>query len=357
NGLGDRLEQTVNGTPIDYTLDINTGLTQVLSDGTNVYLYGVNRIAQVGDPDTAYFLGDALGSVRQLVDGGGQVSLAEHYAPFGAVTSSSGFGNSIFGFARQQTDSTGLVFLRARYYSPLLNQWIQPDSLVPDPYKPLNWNLYLYTWDNPVNYVDPSGLRALLVLACGVGTNGACESGTPLPDYDNKVPLSPFANWGHQNGYDVKYYDYDLHASKGTLAHEIERYIVQHQEDTNVILVGHSAGADSVVYAASLYVVDPKKHDQIRGVMVLDMDLDTHYSQDDIDKIQVAHGVPVRAFHSLGYGNQPAGSQLVWPPIRELLGGLICYGVHLPGHLHLYLAVDQSGFDKYMKPALDAWSR
>ena len=63
NGLGDRLQQTVNGVTTNYTLDLNTGLTQVLNDGTNAYVYGLGRIAQV-NTTTEYFLGDALGSVR-----------------------------------------------------------------------------------------------------------------------------------------------------------------------------------------------------------------------------------------------------------------------------------------------------
>ena len=46
-----------------YTLDLNAGLTQVLQDGTNSYVYGVNRIAQVAETQTGYFLPDALGSV------------------------------------------------------------------------------------------------------------------------------------------------------------------------------------------------------------------------------------------------------------------------------------------------------
>jgi|GEM_PF-6945005 len=60
NGLGDRLSQ--NG--VNYTLDLNTGLTQVLSDGTTTYLYGLGRIAQLNTDTlmTDYFLGDALGS-------------------------------------------------------------------------------------------------------------------------------------------------------------------------------------------------------------------------------------------------------------------------------------------------------
>ena len=47
NGLGDRLRETVNGVTTTFTMDLNTGLTQALSDGTNSYIYGNGRIAQV----------------------------------------------------------------------------------------------------------------------------------------------------------------------------------------------------------------------------------------------------------------------------------------------------------------------
>jgi len=73
--LGDRLRQTVNGTPTKYTLDLNAGLTQVLADGAYTYLYGNGRIMQQGVTSTDYFLGDALGSVRQLENASGAVTL------------------------------------------------------------------------------------------------------------------------------------------------------------------------------------------------------------------------------------------------------------------------------------------
>lgn len=38
-----------------------------------------------------------------------------------------------------------------------LNQFIQPDTIVPDPTQPEDWNVYTYTRDNPVNYTDPTG--------------------------------------------------------------------------------------------------------------------------------------------------------------------------------------------------------
>jgi len=86
NGLGDRLSQ--NG--VNYTLDtstslsasLNAGLTQVLNDGTNQYLYGVGRISQV-NTTTDYYLTDALGSVRQLTNAQGDITLANAYDPYG----------------------------------------------------------------------------------------------------------------------------------------------------------------------------------------------------------------------------------------------------------------------------------
>ena len=77
--------------PIGQALDLAAGLTQVLADGTFTYLYGNGRIAQATVTQTAYFLGDALGSVRHLVDANGQVTLARSYEPYGDVlTSASG---------------------------------------------------------------------------------------------------------------------------------------------------------------------------------------------------------------------------------------------------------------------------
>ncbi|MDX9864023.1 MAG: DUF6531 domain-containing protein, partial [Anaerolineaceae bacterium] len=64
NASGDRLQQTVNAVPTNYTLDLAAGLAQVLDDGTNAYLYGRDRIAQEDTNGMLYFIPDALGSVR-----------------------------------------------------------------------------------------------------------------------------------------------------------------------------------------------------------------------------------------------------------------------------------------------------
>jgi hypothetical protein len=71
----------LNGSATTYTLDLNTRLTQALVDGTNTYTYGLNRINQVSDTQTGYFLTDALGSVRQVLSQEDEVLLAREYSP------------------------------------------------------------------------------------------------------------------------------------------------------------------------------------------------------------------------------------------------------------------------------------
>ena len=78
---------------ITYTLDQVAGLTQVLAEitgtQTTTYLYGLTRISQQTSAGTQYFLDDGLGSVRELVDGAGNVVLVNRYEPFGRLISSS----------------------------------------------------------------------------------------------------------------------------------------------------------------------------------------------------------------------------------------------------------------------------
>lgn len=106
NNLGDRLAQ--NG--VQYTLDLNAGLTQVLADGTNTYLYGLSRIAERQGTANEYYLGDALGSVRQLTNGSGNVTLARNYEPFGKTAQTIGTAQTDYGFTGEFTDSSGLIY-------------------------------------------------------------------------------------------------------------------------------------------------------------------------------------------------------------------------------------------------------
>ena len=184
DGLGNRYQQTVNEVTTTYTLDTASGLTQVLSDGTNKYLYGMGRIAQVNGEDIEYFLGDALGSVRQLTDESGEIILTREYDPYGNVLSSVGTVETKYGFTNEYT-SQGLIYLRARYYNPNIGRFTTVDPSQQEA------NLYLYAGANPVNETDPTGFLSfgyegpLDFMYCF-----ALHSGFPTALGDNGSPIN-----------------------------------------------------------------------------------------------------------------------------------------------------------------------
>jgi RHS repeat-associated protein len=158
DGLGNRYQQTVNGVTTTYTLDIASGLTQVMEDGTYLYLYGNDRIAQESATEMSYFLGDALGSVRQLTDDNGVVTLTQNYDPYGNVIGSEGTGVSMYGFDGEQTDSyIKLINLRSRLYDPSSGRFQTRDSWQGNYSRPLSLNRWTYVEGNPVNREDPTG--------------------------------------------------------------------------------------------------------------------------------------------------------------------------------------------------------
>jgi len=136
------------------------GLTQALSDGTNNYVYGNGRIAQVNTSTqiTNYFMTDALGSVRQLTNASGAITYAKAYDPYGTVTTADGSSSSPYGFTGEYT-SNNLVYLRARQYAPGMGRFLTRDTWGGDNTKPISYNRWLYVNQNPINLLDPTGMK------------------------------------------------------------------------------------------------------------------------------------------------------------------------------------------------------
>jgi RHS repeat-associated protein len=168
NGAGDRVAKTVDGVTTEYVLDPAAGLTQVLqetTDGqTTSYLYGHDLLAQYDSGTWAYHLNDGLGSVRQLADPMGQVVASYNFSPFGVPLGES--GGQPYGFTGEQWDaSAGLVYLRARYYSPEVGRFISKDPFPGHADSPQSFNHWVYVQNNPILAVDPSGYLSNLTIA------------------------------------------------------------------------------------------------------------------------------------------------------------------------------------------------
>lgn len=99
-----------------------------------------------------YYHQDKLGSVVARSNLAGSVLSRYKYGPFGETPSLSG---TTFGYTGQRFDSEmDLYYYKARYYSPALGRFLQPD--------PIGYlaglNLYTYVNNQPLSYTDPTGL-------------------------------------------------------------------------------------------------------------------------------------------------------------------------------------------------------
>ncbi len=116
-GDGLRDSRTVGMATTTFTWDIAGGLPVVLDDG-NQYVYGAGLTAMKQSGNWYYYLADGLGSTMAVVDASGNSQKSYEYDVYGEVTGGSGSLANEFDFAGQQTDGTGLQYLRARYYDP-----------------------------------------------------------------------------------------------------------------------------------------------------------------------------------------------------------------------------------------------
>jgi len=115
-----------------------------------------------GSSTTSYFLPDVQGSTRALTNASGAIISGQtfDYSAFGDLVST-GTPNTDYLYTGQQFDtSTGLYSLRARYYDPGVGRFNSRDTWAYDFQKPMEFNRYVYTAGNPVNYSDPSGHAA-----------------------------------------------------------------------------------------------------------------------------------------------------------------------------------------------------
>ena len=99
------------------------------------------------------YLNDHLGSARVMARSG----WSANYYPFGEVASQTGSNvDTRFDFTGQERDEgTGLMYYVGRFYDPVIGRFISVDPLAS---QLPGWSPYHYTFDNPINFIDPTGL-------------------------------------------------------------------------------------------------------------------------------------------------------------------------------------------------------
>jgi RHS repeat-associated protein len=119
--------------------------------GTGVKREGANTIVQAQD-------GQGSTRVSFAAFGGAGTNQMHDYGPYGQPLTNLGLTLSTpKGYINERFDpETGLQYLHARYYDPLLGRFLSPDTW--DPTLPgVDINRYAYAGNDPINASDPNG--------------------------------------------------------------------------------------------------------------------------------------------------------------------------------------------------------
>jgi len=175
NGLNQLLSANVGGTSATYAYDsagfrvsktVGGVVTKHVWDGNKVsielnasntvtakYIRGLDLLASENSGVRVYFLYNAHGDVVQLTNTGGTITKTYEYDAFGVEKNPNPSDTNPFRYCCAYYDKeTGNYYLFARYYNPALGRFLSEDPIGYG----LNW--YTYANNNPVMFIDPTGM-------------------------------------------------------------------------------------------------------------------------------------------------------------------------------------------------------
>ena len=163
NGAGQRIKKVTQTETRIFHYDLMDHLIAETNQSGQMlaeYVYlGDQLLAMIKPGDVAYYYhNDHLGTPQVLTDGNGSVAWKAVYTPFGEAVASIQTVENPFRFPGQYYDQeTGFHHNYFRYYNPQTGRYVTPDPIGLEG----GINLYLYVANNPVNFIDPLGLRGL----------------------------------------------------------------------------------------------------------------------------------------------------------------------------------------------------
>src|SRR5579883_2927439 len=150
----------------------------VLSNQVDYYSLAGHLIGSTNGTTTAYDLTDALGSVLMSISSSAVLG-EQVYGPYGNQRYSAGTMGTDKGYTGQFHDNvTGLDYYNARYYDPVIGQFLSPDSVQGNAQ---GMSPYAYVAENPETMTDPTG--QYYVCQCG-GSPSPPPPPSPPPSGD-----------------------------------------------------------------------------------------------------------------------------------------------------------------------------
>ncbi|MBA3471005.1 MAG: hypothetical protein H0T53_15330 [Herpetosiphonaceae bacterium] len=205
NGDGLLVAKTVGGITTRFQWDTTKANAQLLGTTTNGastwYVWspvgggGEQILYARSSAGRRWYGTDLTGSVRQTYDDAGTLLTNRSWTPFGIEVG--GSGQAGIGYAGEWQDSTGLVYLRARWYDPQQGRFLSRDPWDGAVTSPQTLNPYAYAHNQPSRFSDPSGrcIGPLLLVCVGAVIGGGINLA-----YQAFFDDRPGIDWGEVGG-------------------------------------------------------------------------------------------------------------------------------------------------------------
>lgn len=170
---------------------INTSFTTAgIHSLTAIYSGDTNNLSTISAPVSlsvyteavTYFHNDVSGTPMAATDAAGALLWKESYRPYGDPMAVPLDANNKLWFAGKPYDKdSGLSYMGARYYDPLLGRFMGIDPAGYDEGNLHSFNRYAYANNNPNKFVDPDGRSPILAIAAiGLIANEVATSDVPM---------------------------------------------------------------------------------------------------------------------------------------------------------------------------------
>jgi RHS repeat-associated protein len=161
-----------------YSYDANNWrVKKVAGAFTTYYIWeGAQVIAEysntpAGTGGTSYYLADRL-STRMITDGNGAFKGTQDHLPFGEEAGTTGTTEKHRFTNYERDGESGSDYAINRQHQCITGRFLQPDPIFGSAADPQSLNLYSYVANDPVNFLDPLGLKKICVPSQVPGDEG-----------------------------------------------------------------------------------------------------------------------------------------------------------------------------------------
>ena len=236
--------------------------------------FALNYSVDGSDFETYYYILNLQGDVVQIIDANGVMQAEYVYSPWGEIISAEGDLAEInpLRYRGYYYDSeTGFYYLRSRYYDPENHRFINADSYAStDSGDAIACNVFAYCNNNPVVFLDSTGMYSISAVTTLVSTDNDIATYTTTITSDSRYELLGFISLGSIENYKFTY----VVSNTGVITFD------NTQEDAKYLAKGNEGAVRLTLAAEMMRVAKEQVPGALEGrtVFGIQSELSLHYT-------------------------------------------------------------------------------